>query len=74
MTTFDLTDSISRSLESIGLVEQHTGETEPTFDAGPTSLVLFLYRLLHRLQQCATVPAVDWPAYIAPLRAPRPAP
>lgn len=62
------------SLESIGLVEQHTGETEPTFDAGPTSLVLFLYRLLHRLQQCATVPAVDWSAYIAPLRAPRPTP
>jgi len=62
------------SLEAIGLVELLPGEAEPTFDAGPTSLVLFLYRLLHRLQQCGTVPAVDWPAYIAPLRASRPSP
>ncbi len=44
------------------------------FDAGPTSLVLFLYRLLHRLQQCATVPAVDWLAYITQLRKPRSTP
>ena len=58
------------SLESIGLVEQFPGDAGPTFDAGPSSLVLFLYRLLHRLQQCATVPAIDWPAYIAALRAP----
>lgn len=42
-------------------------------ERGPTSLVLFLYRLLHRLQQLATVPAVDWPAYIARLH-PSPAP
>lgn len=62
------------SLERIGLVEQVPGNDEPTFDAGPSSLVLFLYRLLHRLQQCATVPAVDWPAYVARLRALCPTP
>lgn len=61
------------SLESIGLVEQLAGTAEPTFDAGPTSLVMFLYRLLHRLAQSGTAPAVDWSAYVASLRAP-PAP
>lgn len=62
------------SLETVGLVEQLPGDAEPTLNAGPTTFVLFLYRLLRRLRQFATVPAVDWPAYIARLRASHPTP
>lgn len=40
-----------------------------TFEAGPTSFVLFLYSLLHRLQRLGTVPAIDWTEYMRHVRA-----
>lgn len=53
-----------------GLYESGLTTKEPdTFEAGPTSFVLFLYSLLHRLQRLGTVPAIDWMAYRAHVRA-----
>lgn len=48
-----------------GLLECNALPPDPatTFETGPTSFVLFLYTLLHRLARLATVPAVIWPEY-----------
>ncbi|HRI09336.1 MAG TPA: hypothetical protein PKW35_16055 [Nannocystaceae bacterium] len=44
------------------------GEAD-SFEAGPTSFVLFLYSLLHRLQRLGTVPAIVWTEYLRHVRA-----
>ncbi|MCX4242507.1 DUF6602 domain-containing protein [Paraliomyxa miuraensis] len=53
-----------------GLLESRALPPDPStnFETGPTSFVLFLYSLLHRLQRLATVPAVDWREYRARVR------
>lgn len=48
--------------------ESESGLGLREIESGPSSLVLFLYSLLHRLQRLATVPAVIWPEYIAAAR------
>ena len=42
-----------------------SGEPELTRSSADSSLIFFLLRLLHRLQQIATVPAIDYIEYSA---------
>ena len=49
-------------LES-GFLETDASAGASEFGPGDMSFVAFLYALLHRLQQLATAPAVDWGAY-----------
>jgi hypothetical protein len=42
-------------------------DSSPTMSEGENALVCFLFRLLKKLQEMGTVPAVDWSAYAATL-------